>query len=186
MVSTIAPQRGLKHPYEIIDGVVYIYVTNRNKEKFTIKLDEDDFNSIMEQGWGFTASKFGRNYDVVYASTTIYIGDGKYQRLFIHRYITGVPKGIDVDHLNHDTLDNRRCNLVLKDRSKNAKNRIGSNKNTTSGVRNVSWSKNEQKWIVQLQVNGKNKRFGSFPKDKLDEASKLAEKLRKEIYGEIR
>jgi hypothetical protein len=29
----------------------------------------------------------------------------------VHRLITGCPKGLEVDHLNHDTLDNRRINL---------------------------------------------------------------------------
>lgn len=41
------------------------------------------------------------------------------------------------------------------------------------------------KWIVQLQINGKNSVLGKFPLDKIEEAGKFAEEMRKKYYGEF-
>lgn len=61
----------------------------------------------------------------------------------------------------------------------NATNRTKRNRNNTSGYRNVCWIKSENMWVVQLQINGKNKRLARFPKDQLEEAGKFAEEMRK-------
>ena len=63
-------------------------------------------------------------------------------------------------------------------------NRSGKNKNNTSGYRNVSYIKGEGKYIVQLQVDGKNKRLGEF--DDVHEAGKFAEEMRKKYYGKYK
>jgi hypothetical protein len=88
-----------------------------------------------------------------------------------------------VDHLNHNTLDNRKHNLRIVSIDENNRNRRGANRNTSTGVRNVSYSKTDNKYIVQLQVNGKNTVFGRF--DSLEEAAELANIKRKEIYGYV-
>lgn len=41
---------------------------------------------------------------------------------YMHRLITGAPKGKDVDHVNHDTLDNRRANLRVGTHFENMQN----------------------------------------------------------------
>jgi hypothetical protein len=84
------------------------------------------------------------------------------------------------DHYNHDTLDNREENLRPSSNSNNNKHRKGANSNNKSGYRNVCFV--EGKWIVQLQINGKNTRLGSF--DDVHEAGKFAEEMRKQYYGE--
>jgi len=43
-------------------------------------------------------------------------------RKYLHRIITGAGAGQVVDHLNHNTLDNRRCNLRVGSNSDNALN----------------------------------------------------------------
>ncbi len=87
-----------------------------------------------------------------------------------------------IDHKNHNGLDNRKENLRLVDRSKNAKHRDGKNKNNKSGYRNVCWIKG--KWVVQLQIDGKNTRLGSFVD--VNEAGRFAEKMREKYYGEFK
>jgi hypothetical protein len=66
----------------------------------------------------------------------------------------------------------------------NSRHRRGLNKNNTSGYRNVSWDKRSQDWMVQLQDNdGHNRVWRHF--ETAIEASKFAEKKRKEFYGEF-
>ncbi|MBU3186524.1 hypothetical protein [Clostridium estertheticum] len=101
----------------------------------------------------------------------------------LHRFVLGATGNVDVDHENHNSLDNRKSNIIAKTRSKNMLNRNDLNKNNTSGERNVCWIKARNKWVVQLQVNGKNTMFGCFKKDDKDKAIELAKLKRKEIYG---
>ena len=89
-----------------------------------------------------------------------------------------------IDHINRKIRDCRKENLRLITVKQNATNRTKRNRNNKSGYRNVSWSKKENMWIVQLSVDGKNKCFGKFPLEQLEEAGKFAELKRKEIYGE--
>ena len=67
--------------------------------------------------------------------------------------------------------------------NENLKNRKGRNSNNKSGYRNVSWD--GYKWIVQLQVNGKNTCLGRFPENELEQAGKFAEEMRQKYYGKF-
>ena len=87
-----------------------------------------------------------------------------------------------VDHIDHDTLNNKKYNLRLASNSNNNKHRGKINTNNTSGYRNVCWVSSKEQWCVQLQINGKCVRFGYF--DDVHEAGKLAEEMRKKYYKE--
>ena len=58
-----------------------------------------------------------------------------------------------VDHINGDTLDNRRCNLRVVSKSVNVAHRANLNKNNTSGVRGINWCKTNNRWIARIQHN---------------------------------
>jgi hypothetical protein len=58
--------------------------------------------------------------------------------LRMHRLITSAPATLEVDHLNGDTLDNRRSNLRVVTRAQNAQN-LATRKNSRSGYRGVHW-----------------------------------------------
>ena len=86
---------------------------------------------------------------------------------FLHRlavlYMTGViPKNLQVDHINHNSLDNRWENLRVVERQKNQQN-MSKSKRNTSGVVGVSYDQNKKKWIAQIYTNGKThlKRFST-------------------------
>jgi hypothetical protein len=168
----------IKNDYEIRDGYVVVFYTNRKQEDFEMLFDLDDLEKLKELPYSIFAAFINVGY---YAATTEYLGmvDGKpkYKTIFMHRYVMGFPKQL-IDHVNHETLDNRKQNLKLSDKKANAINRR-LNKNNTTGYRNVTRYKD--RFIVQLQINGKNKVFGKF--DDVHEAGAFAELMREIHYG---
>lgn len=82
-----------------------------------------------------------------------------------------------VDHRNRNRLDNRRCNLALVDKYKNAQN-TSTRSNNTSGVKGVYLRADTNMWTVDIQCFGKRHRktCGCFA-----EAVEYATNLRKEL-----
>lgn len=83
----------------------------------------------------------------------------------LHRIILGLKRGDPhVDHINGDTLDNRRANLRLADCAQNAQNRRGANRNSRSGIRGVHFRRDRKRspWQAGLKLNGKHRRFGCY------------------------
>ena len=90
-----------------------------------------------------------------------------------------VPKGMQIDHLDHDRSNNRIENLRLVTHKENGRN-ISKKENNTSGVTGVSWKKARQKWVAQICVDNKNIYLGLY--DTLLDA--VAERKRAEkFYG---
>jgi len=88
--------------------------------KFAI-VDADDFDRVNEFKWQYNKKGTG------YAQRIQYIGmkDGKQIRknIYMHRFIIGVEDSkVHVDHINHDTLDNRKSNLRLCTNAENIRN----------------------------------------------------------------
>lgn len=79
----------------------------------------------------------------------------------MHRVIMNARKTQEVDHINGDGLDNRRCNLRLCTRSQNMGN-VKAYKNSSSRFKGVSWNKINKNWRAYIRVNGKMLNLGSF------------------------
>ena len=91
---------------------------------FVAVVDAKDFDVVNGHGWHVHFSK-GRDRPggKPYARATI---GGK--KIYMHRLLTEAPKDMQVDHLNHCTLDNRRENLEIVDHLTNQERRRGQNK----------------------------------------------------------
>ena len=76
-------------------------------------------------------------------------------------FITGDHPECEIDHINHDCLDNRFSNLREVTHSENGKNRSKSRDNK-SGFNGVSWNKREKKWKAQVRINKKSIHLGTF------------------------
>lgn len=71
-------------------------------------------------------------------------------------YMTGKMPAGQVDHINHNGLDNRWTNLRVVPRKMNQQN-MSKSKRNKSGVTGVSFDPKGQKWIAQIYTNGKPK-----------------------------
>ena len=99
---------------------------------------------------------------------TVYAGrqgqrdlNGKQKTIRLHRFILGVPDGVDVDHIDRNGLNNRRSNLRAATRAQNARNCRLCVVNS-SGFKGVSWHKANKKWCANISVHGRKKYIGSF------------------------
>lgn len=100
------------------------------------KLDEEDKQKYLHLGAALDAN----GYVVVYLPKTK-------SRVKLHTLI--LVTSLDVDHINGDRSDNRKCNLREATRSQNLWNSEISSRNT-SGAKGVDFMKNKNKWRVRI------------------------------------
>lgn len=139
-------------------------------------IDDDDFETHGQVKWH--AMNHGRR---TYAVRNVRVGLHS-KAIYLHRQIMNAPKGMDVDHINGDTLDNRKCNLRICTRSENLRNRPKDPDNT-SGYKGVHWSKKYNKWQSKIVLQRKTIHLGFF--DDPIEAARAYDAKAKEIHGEF-
>lgn len=145
------------------------------------KVDACDYERVTSIRW--SAVKKGRNY---YALSYRSVGGRKYN-LGMHRYILGVrERGIVVDHINHDGLDNRRGNLRRASHRENMRNMRkwkGGNVRCTSRYKGVAWHKERRKWRSQITVDGEQISLG-YHEDE-DAAGRAYDEAAEMYFGEF-
>lgn len=112
--------------------------------------------------------------------TVRYCGSLHLIHRIIYESVNGaIPPGMEIDHIDHDELNNKISNLRLVSRTENMRNRSLS-KNNTSGVNGVSWDKVNNKWRVSFTTDGKTRTVGRF--EDLDSAIQCRKGLER-AYG---
>lgn len=86
--------------------------------------------------------------------------NGRNIRRYLHRVIMNAPPGVEVDHINGDTLDNRRCNLRFATSTQQKCNQRP--RGGTSKYKGVGWHKRDRKWRAQITYHGKQISLGYF------------------------
>ena len=85
----------------------------------------------------------------------------KSENILLHRFIMGKPKGMDVDHINGNRFDNRRCNLRICTRSENNLNRRINVSNST-GYRLVYTITKRNLFRMRYRVHGQEVHLCTF------------------------
>ena len=185
-LSTYKP-KGTRNEY-VVNGDKTIMIVNSKKGgRIDVEIDTEELGLVKDLSW-FARLDRGRYY-ITTTLTICDIATRKYmtRNLALTKLIMGVSdKDIKVDHRDGDSLKNYKENLRCTSNSLNLKNRQqGKNKNNKSGYRNVFWSDGDNRWLVALQIDGKQKYFGKFKLEDIDKAGARAEEMRQKYYGEF-
>ena len=123
-----------------------------------VLIDDDDYEEISKHRWG--EKIYGKHKKFCYAITNIK-QDGKQKRVFMHRFIMDAQRGQLVDHINHNTLDNRKSNLRFVDRTQNQCNRVKM-PSKFSKYKGVFKSCASKKWKARIKYRGKYYELGYY------------------------
>ncbi|HDM8089251.1 TPA: HNH endonuclease [Yersinia enterocolitica] len=72
-----------------------------------------------------------------------------------------IPEGMQVDHIDHNRVNNRIENLRIVTQAQNSKNRTRQADNS-SGICGVCWDKSKRKWSSQIMIDKKQINLGRF------------------------
>jgi hypothetical protein len=153
-----------------------------SRGKQTIVSDED-IEYLNQWKWSVHADNHGGIYAWRHPRVS-----GKRVAVRMHNVVvermTGkpIPEGCQVDHIDGNTLNNRRGNLRLVTPSQNCMNRRGK-RGTSSSFKGVSWREDSRKWRAVITVDGKRKSLGSY--DSEEEAARAYDSHAKELFGEF-
>ena len=158
-------------PNEIIlhENYAEILLYNRQgKVTHSAFIDLEDVERVNKYTWGRSANQYVECREL---------------NIYLHRFIMNCPKDMEVDHINHNGLDNRKENLRIVTHKQNKFNNPILSTNT-SGVTGVSWSKQKNKWRAYITIDDKQKSLGYyFNKEDAIKARKEAEE---KYFGEFR
>lgn len=152
-------------------------------------VDAADYLALSAYKWRVSGSKKtadGRQrtyYAVRFAGPHHHRGD-KRPLLWMHRAILGLPGGQhpEVDHINGNGLDNRRCNLRAATTPQNAANTYPPS-NNKSGYKGVSLITVHGVWVANIRVNGQPVHLGRFLT--AEDAARAYDAVALQHYGEF-
>jgi hypothetical protein len=115
-------------------------------------VDDDDYERINVSNWRAKKNKSG----AFYAVRTDRSG-GKCKLICMHNEILGLTtgRGVEVDHKNRNSLDNRKANLRTCTHAQNQHNR-SKFRNNTSGAIGVCFKRGKWEASIHLLVDGKS------------------------------
>lgn len=143
----------------------------------TVFIDNDDIEKIKEYNW--TINKYSKCKKVYYYA----VAKGG---ILLHRYIMNANNGrkTTVDHINNNTLDNRKFNLQICTHEENLRKQKACINNEI-GVKGVIWYpyRNINKWMAHIGVNHKRITLGYF--NTIEEAIRARKLAEIKYFGEI-
>lgn len=91
------------------------------------------------------------------------IENGLHTTTEFHRYIMGKKEGFEIDHINHNGLDNRKRNLRFVTHKENQNNFPEKTKGKYSSIyKGVYLDKSRSRWVANINLDGKSMNLGSF------------------------
>jgi len=99
----------------------------------------------------------------------------------LHRLLLHPDAQQAVDHVNLDTLDNRRTNLRLCSHAENLRNTIVSRRNNTTGFKGVVYDRRKGKYRACISMDGQKHRLGWYADPQ--EAALVYDEAARRLHG---
>jgi len=150
------------------------------KGQFAI-VDDEDYELVSSLKW--YAYKRVHKSGVNYYAQHKFTKNKKCTFMKLHTFLLGnQPIGFEIDHINGNSLDNRRCNLRVCTHSQNMMNTRKRN-NASSKYKGVQWNKHASKFRSMIMINGNNIFLGYFINE--DDAALAYNNAAIKLHGEF-
>jgi hypothetical protein len=154
-----------KNEYIILDGYAEVFVTDMFANRTgSFLIDAADLWILDKTKWRVSNNR--------------YVMSDRYRQL--HRYLLHPPLALEVDHINGNRLDNRRCNLRIVNRSENLFNKpLMPGKQI--GYKGVY--RDRKNFEIKLMIDGVNVRVGRIKS--ADEAAYIYDQFAAQLQGKF-
>ena len=161
--------------YIIFENYAEIIIDSETFGRFNIKIDLDDLEKCKEVYWGISKCTGRDTIKIYFYASNNEVG-------LLHRYIMNCPSRLEIDHIDQNTLDNRKSNLRIVTNTQNKMNR-NKKLNNTSGYIGVAWVKRISRWMAYITRNKIKINLGYY--NTAEEANRARLEAEKEIFGEF-
>lgn len=141
----ISETKRKRNEYHIAGNTVYVLL--KKTDKYMI-CDLEDWEKYKDLTWMLVEG---------YACSNKNIDNPK--RLKFHRLVMNPPKDMEIDHINHNTLDNRKENLRIVSHVVNMANRKKPYNNKT-GIKGIY--QKDGYYYAQMRINNKSIYLGRY------------------------
>lgn len=142
-------------------------------------VDDIDYERLNKIKWALGTYRGNIKYAVKMKRV-----DGRMTCILMHRMILGATAGTQIDHIDHNGLNNQRSNLRFCTTSQNQANRR-IKRNTITGFKGVFKGdprRTINPWFSQIGVRNKKLYLGSWPSPSL--AALAYNEAAKKYFGE--
>ena len=140
-------------------------------------VDDEDYAKVNQYKWCVTRNSHHRTHYAMSRSLGCWKSPMK-----MHRLIMGCTDSKQqIDHINGNGLDNRKCNLRICTNRQNHWNTRKQRGNYTSQFIGVSWDKRRSKWEAYICPNNKKRSLGFYSSEII--AASVRDKAVKKIAG---